>query len=70
MSDRMDERTTRLEIQITEQDRTIGELSAEVAEQWKLIEALRKKLDALTLRFLELEEQSAPDIPVTRPPHW
>lgn len=70
MSSGMDERVTGLEIQITEQERTVGELSAELAEQWKTIEALRKKLDALTERFLELEEQSAPDIPVTRPPHW
>ncbi|MDR0252944.1 MAG: SlyX family protein, partial [Brucellaceae bacterium] len=42
----------------------------EIAEQWKLITALNKKLHALTDRFLELEEQSAPEISVTKPPHW
>jgi SlyX protein len=35
-----------------------------------VIDRLQKKLDALTERFLELEEQASPDIPVTKPPHW
>ena len=30
----------------------------------------KQKLDALTDRFLVLEEQTAPDVPVTKPPHW
>ncbi|WP_420960214.1 SlyX family protein [Brucella sp. IR073] len=64
------ERLTELEIRVAEQDKTIEELSSEIAEQWKTIEAMRKKLDALTDRFLVLEEQTAPDIPVTKPPHW
>lgn len=64
------DRLTRLEILVTEQDKTIEELSGEVAEQWKVIEAMRRKLDALTDRFLVLEEQTAPDIPVTKPPHY
>lgn len=59
-----------LERIVAEQDHVIGELSGEVAEQWKVIEGLRKKLELLTDRFLVLEEQTAPDIPVTRPPHW
>ena len=63
-------RLTDLEIRSAEQERTIAELSDQVAEQWKVIERLQKKLDALTERFLSLEEQSAPEIPVTRPPHW
>ena len=41
-----------------------------IAGQWKTIERLQKKLDALAERFLALEEQTAPDIPVTKPPHW
>ena len=44
--------------------------SSVLAEQWKLIDQLSKKLSALTDRFLELEEQTAPDVPVTKPPHW
>lgn len=59
-----------LEILVTEQAKTIDELSGQILEQWKMIEALRKKLDALTDRFLVLEEQSAPEVPVSKPPHW
>ena len=64
------ERLTALEIRAAEQERAIEELSGQVAEQWKVIDGMRKKLDALTERFLALEEQAAPEVPVTRPPHW
>jgi len=64
------ERLTRLEILVTEQEKTIEELSGQIAEQWKVIEGMRRKLDALTDRFLVLEEQTASDIPVTKPPHY
>ena len=63
-------RLTTLEILMAEQEKTIEELSGQLAEQWQTIERLRKKLDALTDRFLVLEEQAAPDVPVTKPPHW
>ena len=65
-----EDRLTTLEIRAAEQEKTIEELSGQIAEQWRTIESLRKKLDALTDRFLVLEEQSAPDVPVTKPPHW
>lgn len=65
-----EDRLTGLEVLAAEQERTIAELSEQITEQWKTIEALRKKLDALTDRFLVLEEQTAPDVPVTKPPHW
>ena len=64
------DRLTRLEITLAEQEKIIGELSAEIAGQWKTIERMRKKLDALAERFLELEEQTRPEVPVTKPPHW
>jgi SlyX protein len=64
------DRLTTLEIRAAEQERTIEDLSGQVAEQWKTIERMQKKLDALTERFLALEEQTAPDVPVTKPPHW
>jgi SlyX protein len=70
MSAADEDRLTRLEITVAEQEKTIGELSAEMAEQWKTIERMRKKLAVLAERFLELEEQARPDIPVTKPPHW
>jgi SlyX protein len=34
------------------------------------MDRMQRKLDALTERFLALEEQAAPDVPVTKPPHW
>lgn len=64
------DRLTTLEIRSTEQDKTIEELSSQIAEQWKVIDRLSKKLDALTERFLTLEEQAAPGHEITRPPHW
>jgi SlyX protein len=64
------ERLTRLEILVTEHEKTVEELSSQIAEQWKVIEAMRRKLDALTHRFLVLEEQTAPDVPATKPPHY
>lgn len=64
------DRLTTLEIRNAEQERTIEELSAQIAEQWKVIEATRKKLDTLAERFLALEEQASPGHEVTKPPHW
>jgi SlyX protein len=65
-----DERLTTLEMRAAEQEKTIDELSGQIAEQWKVIERMQRKLDGLADRFLALEEQSAPDVPVTKPPHW
>ncbi len=65
-----EDRLTTLEIRNAEQEHVIEELSGQVAEQWKVIERMQKKLDVLTDRFLALEERSAPDTPVTKPPHW
>lgn len=64
------ERLVDLEMLAAEQERTIAELSGQIGEQWKTIGELRRRLDALTERFLTLEEQTAPEIPVTKPPHW
>ncbi len=36
----------------------------------EVIDRLQKKLDALVNRFMTLEEQVQPDMPVTKPPHW
>lgn len=65
-----DDRLTALEIRAAEQEKTIEELSDQIAEQWKVIERMQRKLDTLTDRFLSLEERTAPDVPVTKPPHW
>ncbi|MET3661848.1 SlyX family protein [Aquamicrobium ahrensii] len=65
-----DDRLVALEIRAAEQEKTIEELSGQIAEQWKVIDRLQKKLDALAERFLALEEQATPEIPVNKPPHW
>ncbi|MCO6187290.1 SlyX family protein [Rhizobium sp. L1K21] len=64
------ERIEQLEMQVAFQERTIEELSGQIAEHWKLIDRLTAKLDALTTRFLAVEEglQEAP--PITKPPHY
>ena len=64
------DRLTTLEIRAAEQEKTIEELSGQIAEQWKVIERMQRKLDALGERFMALEEQSGSDVPVTKPPHW
>ncbi|MCG8271337.1 SlyX family protein [Aquamicrobium sp. NLF2-7] len=70
MNDTDRDRLVALEIRAAEQEKTIEELSGQLAEQWKVIDRLQKRLNALTERFLELEEQASPEIPVTKPPHW
>lgn len=64
------ERVTQLEELATHQSRVIEELSGEIAEQWKVIEQMRKKLDRLTERLLDLEEQALEAPAITRPPHY
>ncbi|TCV67980.1 SlyX protein [Neorhizobium sp. R1-B] len=68
MSD--DERLVRLEELAAHQTKVIEELSDQLAEQWKVIEQTRAKLDRLTERFLSLEESSLEAPPITRPPHY
>lgn len=59
-----------LEMRAAEQERTIEELSGQIAEQWKVIEHMQRKLDVLTTRFLALEEHATPAPEATKPPHW
>ena len=65
-----DERITRLEETVAHQAKTIEELSDQLAEQWKVTEQVRAKLDRLTERFLSLEEASLEAPPITKPPHF
>jgi SlyX protein len=65
-----DERLVRLEELAAHQTKVIEELSDQLAEQWKVIEQTRAKLDRLTERFLSLEESSLEAPPITRPPHY
>ncbi|WP_112603002.1 SlyX family protein [Rhizobium sp. WW22] len=63
-------RITRLEETVAYQAKTIEELSDQLAEQWKVVEQTRQKLDRLTERFLTLEEQSLDAPAITKPPHY
>ena len=65
-----DERVVRLEETVAHQAKTIEELSEQLAEQWKVLEQTRAKLDRLTERFLLLEEASVDAPAITRPPHY
>ncbi|KQV84530.1 SlyX family protein [Rhizobium sp. Root1220] len=63
-------RITQLEETIAHQARAIEDLSDQLAEQWKVVEQTRAKLDRLTERFLSMEEQSLEAPANTRPPHY
>jgi SlyX protein len=63
-------RITKLEEMVAHQAKTIDELSDQLAEQWKVVEQIRVKLDRLTERFLSLEEQSLEAPAITKPPHY
>jgi SlyX protein len=65
-----EERITGLEIANAEHERTIEELSRQIAEQWAVIDRLQRKLDLLAERFVAVEESSLGDVPITRPPHY
>lgn len=64
------DRITRLEETIAYQAKTIDELSEQIADQWKVVEQTRAKLDRLTERFLSLEETSLEAPAITKPPHY
>lgn len=66
----IENRLIRLEEMVAYQAKTIEELSDQLAEQWKVVEQTRAKLDRLTERFLSLEEQSHDAVPITKPPHY
>ena len=69
MSDQQS-RITTLEETVAYQAKTIEELSDQIAEQWKVVEQVRQKLDRLAERFLTLEEQSLDAPAITKPPHY
>ncbi|MBX3573409.1 MAG: SlyX family protein [Mesorhizobium sp.] len=70
MSPDTDERIITLELLAAEQERTIHDLSAEISKAWKTIDELNRRVEAMALRLTGIEEVTAPEIPVTKPPHW
>ena len=65
-----EQRLTKLEMLAAEQEHTIAELSAEIAKAWKTIDALDRRVEQMALRLAGVEEATAPETPVTKPPHW
>ncbi len=65
-----EQRLVTLEELAAHQAKVIEELSDQLAEQWKVLEQTRAKLDRLTERFLTLEESSLDAPAITRPPHY
>ena len=65
-----DSRITGLEMTVAEQARTIEDLSSMVAEQWKALDAMAKKLEALTERFQAVEDGASGAPGNEKPPHW
>ena len=66
----LSDRVTLLEEIAAHQSRTIEELSAQLAAQWKVVDHLQVKLDRLSLQFRALEDASMEAPPITRPPHY
>lgn len=65
-----DLRIIALEETVSHQARMLEELSSELAEQWKIVDQMRTKLDRLTERFLDLEGQSVEAPAIAKPPHY
>ncbi len=63
-------RITELEMIVADQARTIEDLSSMIAEQWKVIDAMRKKLDEMSERFHAVEETALGRPENVKPPHW
>jgi SlyX protein len=66
----VDQRIIHLEELAAYQAKVIEELSDQLAEQWRVVEQTRAKLDRLTERFVTLEESSLDAPAITRPPHY
>jgi len=69
-TDAMPARLNELEELAAHQGRTIDELSAEIASQWKAIDKMQKTLEQLRERFSAIEEASLEAPAITRPPHY
>ncbi len=67
MSTELEIRITELEMTVTHQERTISELSDVVAEQWSLIETLKRELTRLDETKADVEPADEANRP---PPHY
>ncbi|SMD17315.1 SlyX family protein [Rhizobium sp. RU36D] len=65
-----DDRITRLEETVAHQARIIEDLSDQLADQWKVVDQTRAKLEWLLVRFATFEEMAGEAPPITKPPHY
>jgi SlyX protein len=65
-----EDRVTALEETVAHQVKTIDELSDQLAEQWKIIDQMRRMLGRLGERIETVESGAGDTPPVTRPPHY
>ncbi len=59
-----------LQEMLAHHEKTIEDLSVQIADQWKTIVEVERKLDILTKRFVVVEENSLPTPHVSKPPHY
>jgi len=59
-----------MEEMLAHHEKTIEDLSSQLAGQWKTITEMESRLQVLTRRFATLEENSLPTPEITKPPHY
>ena len=65
-----DKTTDDIEEMLAHHEKTIEDLSAQLAKQWDIITTMENKITVLTRRFSSLEENSLPAPHITKPPHY
>ena len=65
-----EDRIAQLEEIVAHQQKTIDELSGQLAEQWKTLDRMGNSLRALSERLFGLEERATEAAPATKPPHY
>ncbi|MBW3097804.1 SlyX family protein [Pseudohoeflea coraliihabitans] len=70
MSDTVEARLLALEELAAHQAETIEDLSAQLAQQWRLIERLQQRFGDMADRFEDIEDQTRAAQPTQKPPHW
>ncbi len=65
-----EDRIAALEEAVAHHERAIGELSDQVAEQWRTIDGLKRIIERLGERIEGVEAGFGETAPVTRPPHY
>ncbi len=65
-----DKTTDGMEEMLAYHEKTIEDLSVQLAKQWDLIATMENKITVLTRRFASLEENSLPAPHITKPPHY